>query len=235
VHHQLKGIHMVQPNSILAAVVLAVSSLAATPLALAGTNVTVQASCGSPSTEVVQGGYVVTRYCDGRRFRGVGSTIDDAVANINAMASLVPYGIRCTYSGVEGGPGAFITDFTCTTIDSEGGPINVFSNLGEIGTTLTDAGNNAYGFAQLYAVTRYKCRPSQTVAVPGGYVTDFGCSYPNPDGPIQQSTRISGVGSTSTDSGQNNLGFAELAAAVDVKCSTSASSIKIVGLAVCGS
>lgn len=195
-----------------------------------GSQVSPMLACGSPTTTVLQGGFVVSRSCDGKRVSGIGSTIDDATANVGEIAQLLNYGVRCNYSTISGGPGAFIASFACSKPNDDG-TIGRASSIGGIGTLMTDTGLNVLGFAQLYTASNgYRCNPSQTTAVPGGYVANFGCGFPSPDG-IGRASTISGIGSNATDAGQNALGFAELGASIDLKCSTSATSIKVVGSA----
>jgi hypothetical protein len=190
----------------------------------------VKATCGTPNGAVIVGGYVVTRVCDGTTMKGVGTTLDDAVANVNGLAALLPHNVKCTYSDVTGGPGAFVAKYVCRRTDSTGGPISSSANAGGIGGTLTDAGTNALGFAQLFAATNLRCEPSEVVVVPGGYVSAFSCRDPNATGgPLNTFAKTGGIGMTSTDAGINNLGFAEVYAAVGNRCYTKQSDIKISG------
>ncbi|MEL1265750.1 hypothetical protein [Pseudoxanthomonas putridarboris] len=199
---------------------LCLATLFASPFTMAANPiVTPQVTCGSASSQVLQGGFVVSLTCDGKRISGIGTTMDTATSNANAIASLLQYDVRCSYSSYSGGPGAFVVSFGCSRPNSDG-TTGRSSHVGGVGTTLTDAGNNIFGFAQLYAASNgYRCDSSETKVIPGGYITNFGCGYPSTSGGTGRASTIGGIGSTATDAAQNTLGFAELGASIDRKCS----------------
>ncbi|SKC54889.1 hypothetical protein [Pseudoxanthomonas indica] len=197
------------------------SAIAATPSASAAPAAITR--CVTDTT-ILQGGFAVKRCYDGKSVGGVGTTLDAAVANANSMATLISANTRCNYSSLAGGPGAFIVSFGCDTGDSSPRA----RGIGGLGTYMTDAGVNAFGVARLLAATGYICNVSTTTIVLGGYVSNFGCGYPQEG--IPRATTITGVGSTATDAAANTLGFAELGAAGFI-CKTSGSSIRLNGLA----
>ncbi len=198
----------------------------------AGPDVNPLAACGSPTTTILPGIFIVRRSCDGTSVSGIGTTLDDAVTNVNAFAALLDQGLRCNYSSFAPTPGTFDVDFTCSKRDGNEGGIGRAGYIGGVGTTATDAGTNGLGFAQLYLASNgYRCSASELEVLPGGFVTDFGCSFPNTSGGIGRASTVSGIGSTSTDAAQNALGFAELAASIDQRCSTSIGSVRIRNLA----
>ncbi|HVK51785.1 MAG TPA: hypothetical protein VM469_08630 [Pseudoxanthomonas sp.] len=180
----------------------------------------------STDTRILVGGFAVTRCYDGKSVGGIGTTLDDAVANAAAMSGLLSQGVRCVYSSFEAGVGAFIVTFGCS---KDGINLGRSSTIGGLGTTLTDAGNNVLGFAMLYGASNgYRCSVDTPQMLPGGYIGKFGCGYPE-DGSNRAST-INGIGSTATDAGANNLNFAELAA-TGTKCGTGSANISLQGLA----
>lgn len=176
------------------------------------------------NTNIVPGGFTVSRCYNGNTVGGIGTTLDDAVANANAMSSLLSQGIQCTYNTGTMSEGMFMIAFACS---KESYNFGRAGSVGGVGTTFTDAGLNALTFAQLFAASDgYRCNHSSADIGLGGYITKFNCGYPNTDGSIGRSSLIAGVGSTATDSAINNAGFAELGAS-GIICSTSGSSISI--------
>lgn len=175
-------------------------------------------------TTMLVGGFAVTRCYSGKSVGGIGTTLDAAVANANAMSGLLAQGVKCVYSAYDAGPGAYLVKFGCS---KEGINLGRSSTIGGLGTTLTDAGNNVLGFAQLYGASNgYRCNVDTPQVVLGGYISKFGCGYPD-DGAPRAST-INGIGSTATDAGANNLDFAELAA-TGLKCGTGSNQISLPG------
>lgn len=179
--------------------------------------------CTSDTTMLV-GGFAVTRCYDGKSVGGIGTTLDAALANANAMSGLLSQGVRCVYASYDAGPGAYLVSFGCS---KEGVNLGRSSTIGGLGTTLTDAGNNVLGFAQLYGASNgYRCNVDTPQIVMGGYIAKFGCGYANDGSP--RASSINGIGSTATDAGVNNLDFAELAA-TGLKCATGLSQISLPG------
>ena len=217
----------------LLAAALASASLIASPTShAAGPDVNPMASCSSPTTTIQPGIFIVRRSCDGTIVGGIGTTLDEAVTNVNAFATLLDQGLRCNYSSFEPTPGTFDVDFACSKTDGSGSGLGYANYISGVGTTATDAGVNALGFAQLYTASNgYRCRGAQLDPLVGGFITDFSCSFPNTSGQIGYAGRISGIGSTSTDAAQNALEFAELAVSTDRRCTTSRASVKLNGLA----
>ncbi|WP_295967829.1 hypothetical protein [uncultured Xanthomonas sp.] len=188
------------------------------------------ATCGGISSQVFAGGYVVNRTCDGSNISGFGTTLDDAVSNVNEFSKLLDQGLSCSYGSFQATPGAFNTNFNCS-LKNAGGGLGRSGQIAGIGTTATDAGNNVLDFAKLYAASSgYQCSSAQIQLLNGGFITDFSCAYPNTGGGLGRSDTISGIGSTSTEAAQNARGFAELAASVKRVCRTTSGSIRLNGV-----
>lgn len=191
----------------------------AAPAEIVGPASSTMATCGSiTSQSAFPGGFRINRKCDGLTVSGIGTTLNDAFANASDFGSLLP-GTRCTAfssSDVDGFPGGYRLSFDCGTRFVAG-----------YGTTATDAGNNAFGFAEIYASTGVSCRSRSTDydAFPGGFRVALQC---NTGSQVPES--ISGVGMTVSDAGDVALGFAEIVATTGNSCYVGSYGVKLDGL-----
>lgn len=163
------------------------------------------------NVSAVPGGFVIRFNCDGATVSGFGSTATDTGVNLLAFASvLATDNLRCntSSSGISAVPGGFLASFQCGGVTLTG-----------FGSTATDAGVNANGFAMLRADSGIICSitSSSIAAVMGGFIPTFACS----------GSHVSGFGSTAADAGRNALGFAQLKAATGRACMLPVSGVKI--------
>lgn len=193
----------------------AFSFLSVSPFVLAAlfaitpAEVNAQVSCQSGQVKkTVPGVVIVGRTCDGRQIDGMGTTITAANSNMSRFMTLAPTRYcRAENSDPVGQvPGAYRLSFECS--DPYGGG---YATSG-VGTTGTEAAQNAFDFAQLYtALNGVACRSNNydIYGYVGGYKVNTTClGVP----PYQGQALVTGIGSTATAAGINALGFAELAA-----------------------
>lgn len=171
-------------------------------------------ACGTPSSQIFSGGYVVTKTCSGWPISGVGTTFDAANTNATGFSGLIANGNRCLLntSDVYSFSGGYRANFQCSS-----------KYISGIGSTATDVGMNALAFAQLdSAVGGYPCLLSggDVNTFSGGYRVSFSC----------KGRMISGVGTTATDAGKNALGFSELNAGGGSACVLQPNGVRVVGL-----
>lgn len=172
-----------------------------------------------PSSEYVraiQGGYIAKFYSSGGYISGLGSTATAAGENAFAFAQLnAATGKRAYYALPSQGAvgeilyafaGGFVANFYDRNVAASG-----------VGSTLTAAGVNAYGFAEISEISgrRYSLHPTNVNWVQGGYVVTFSNSGGS----------VSGVGDTATAAGLNALGFGAVHVYGNRPCSTNTSSI----------
>jgi hypothetical protein len=141
--------------------------------------------CGYTTLEVPTGGYRLRMACNNTAVDAHGSTLTAAAVNSVNMAALAgDFGVYClyvTYSTIGGG---FRIGLACNNHAVAGA-----------GTTLSDAGNNVYDFAHLYATTGRYCGGAGWENVPGGLRVKMVC-YPT------GGTRY-GTGTTITQAANN--------------------------------
>ncbi|MFD1296160.1 hypothetical protein ACFQ4Q_05875 [Lysobacter gummosus] len=170
------------------------------------------AACGTATSQLFDGGAIATRYCDGWPVNGLGTTLADASQNAGGFSAFIPKGYSCLLNTGNIGkyPGGFRASFQC------GGKI-----ISGVGSTATDTGNNALGFAQLDAAAgSHPClhQTGDMTQFVGGFRANFQCN-----GAV-----LSGMGSTATDAGRNALGFAELHAAGGGACLSPNGGVRLV-------
>lgn len=168
------------------------------------------ASCTTGSWTAVGGGFISSKQCDGRAVSGYGSQLAHAQANAVQFGDLgAATGTYCSLwpTQARGIGGGYMADFSCTRGAITG-----------IGSTTTDAGTNALGFAQVSAVGGRRCTivANDIWAIGGGYIANFSCG-------------VAGLGSTVTAAGANALGFAQLEAAGGRRCSLHSTNVWAVG------
>ncbi|MHB8912836.1 MAG: hypothetical protein ACYC42_09365 [Lysobacter sp.] len=156
--------------------ILSVASFALAALfAITPAEVKAQVSCQSAQVKkTVPGVVIVGRTCNGRQIDGMGTTITAANSNMSSFMTLAP--IRycsATYDPVGQVPGAYRLSFGCT--DPYGGGYSISG----VGTTGTEAAQNAFSFAQMYtALNGVACRSNNydIYGYVGGYKVNTTCN-----------------------------------------------------------
>ena len=113
--------------------------------------------CYDTGVDQHPGGYVTRFSCSNKSIGGFGTTVTDAATIAKDMAALLAgsSGVSCgaeSTSAVSGFPGGFQFNMSCR---GTGTPLAV--SISGVGTTASDAGDVALGFAQLVATTGNSC------------------------------------------------------------------------------
>lgn len=171
-------------------------------------------SCGQTSVDnTFPGGVFVQRWCNNSLVGGVGTTIGAAQENLSDFTTLTPENKWCWASNsnpVGAFVGGYRVTFHCT--DQYGGGFFVSG----LGTTATDAGKNAFAFAEIYTVTddvACSINDYDIRGFNGGYEVTTYCRRLG-----YGSAPISGIGTTATDAGINARGFSEILASEGITC-----------------
>jgi hypothetical protein len=123
--------------------------------------------CGYTTLEVPTGGYRLRMSCNNTAVDAHGSTLTDAASHSVAMAGLAgSYGVFCLYNTYSTIGGGYRIAMACNNRAVAGA-----------GTTLTDAANNVYNFAYLFALTGRYCGGAGWENIPGGLRVTMLC-YP---------------------------------------------------------
>lgn len=163
------------------------------PSAVSGTMQPFVVTCNPNDSTIIPGGFVVTKWCNGRLVGGLASTLVEADTNAESFGELGDAtGDYCSlhFSDVQGFPGGYLAGFWC------GGRL-----VSGVASDATDTGENGLGFA-IFAATRGRycsLHLSNIQAVAGGYQVQYFCN----------GIAITGIGSTATAAGQDALAKAE--------------------------
>lgn len=166
-----------------------------------------QVTCGTTSVkQTFPGGHIVERTCNSRLIAGVGSNLTAAQSNLSNFTTLMPAkACRAGSDPIAQFAGGYRTTLQCTDIYGAG------YHVSGVGSTATDAGQNAFTFAQLYtAINDVACSINNynISGFTGGFKVDTNCVKTG----LPQQAIVTGIGSTATDAGINARGFAELVA-----------------------
>lgn len=122
--------------------------------------------CGYTTLEVPTGGYRLRMSCNNTAVDAHGSTLTSAASHSVYMAGLAgDYGVYCLYGTYSTIGGGFRIGMSCNNRAVAGA-----------GTTLTDAANNVYNFAYLFATTGRYCGGATWENIPGGLRVTMACS-----------------------------------------------------------
>jgi hypothetical protein len=128
---------------------------------------------------------------------GLGTTVTDAANNVLGLAQILAgSGYRCSLADLAAVPGGFVPRLGCGQRQASG-EIGIAHNIGGVGSTSTDAAENARAFAELYVTRAIQCQTSSSNIQLDGLVfsVSFTCT----------GRSVIGYGSTLTSAGADAL------------------------------